>query len=366
MSARALIVGAGPAGLSAAMQLSTWCDSVEVVEARTRTALRHTGEHVPPAGLTSLTTLGFGDFLNDPDHQISSGVDSCWGHDSPAGKDYFFTPAGCGKNLRRNVFDAALIRAAELQGVTFTFSTRLVNIDKITDGYTATFRQNTKSQTRNFDLVIDATGRNARAARLLGAKVARVDDMVGITATLEGCEASEDIGRLCIEAIDGGWWYGVQFQNGELLCTFMTDAARVSAHPGGAFSLWQENLRKTRTLAPLAATGVPADDVQVFDASTQSVHDLDHDGFLAVGDAAIAFDPLSSWGITKGILDGHQAAKALQHDRNGQSDALARFRAQRRTQYQTYRQQHAAMYRAEQRWPQSEFWQSRQRVMAES
>jgi len=364
MSRRALIVGAGPAGLSAALHLAQWCDSTEVVEARPHSALRHTGEHLPPAGLAALTRLGFGPLLDDPRHQSSSGVSSAWGSEVPAGKEYFFTPSGCGRNLRREVFDAALIRAAEAQGVRIAFGTRLAALAKRADRFEATLRQGALAQMRDFDVVIDATGRNARAARLLGAQVRRVDDLVGISARIEACRRSDDAGRLYIEAVEGGWWYGVQFDTGTLLCTFMTDAARLSAHPGGAGGLWRDSLGQSRMLAPLAITGTPCPDLQVFDAATQSVSAPRADGFLAVGDAACAYDPLSSWGITKGMMDGHHGAEALRQHLRGHSDALARHRADRRAQYHSYHHQRTALYRAEHRWPQSQFWQARHRARA--
>lgn len=364
MTARALIVGAGPAGLSAAMQLATWCDGVEVVEARPRTALRHTGEHLPPAGLTYLATIGFADILSDPRHQTSSGVCSAWGADRFAEKDYFFTPAGQGKNLRRSVFDEALAQSVAKLGVTLRFSTRLVDVTAAFGRYEAILRDAVQTETRSYDILIDASGRNARAARLLGAKVDRVDDMVGICAQIDGCDPLDDIGRLYIEAVEGGWWYGVQFAEGQVLCTYMTDAVCVSRHPGGAIGLWQETLAKTGVLAPLVESGVHSNDIHVFDASTQTVQDQDLSGFLTVGDAAVAFDPLSSWGITKGMVDGHHGAQALQRERGGASGTLAQHKAERRAQFQDYRRQRKVMYRAEGRWPHSEFWQARQRSTA--
>jgi hypothetical protein len=163
-----------------------------------------------------------------------------------------------------------------------------------------------------------------------------------------------------VESIEDGWWYGVQFSDGTLLATFMTDLSQVRSHPERARGLWQVRLRQSKLLAPLASTGQWSGRLEIFDAATQVLECDAHDGFLAVGDAATAYDPLSSWGITKGLCDGHTGAEALARQRAGDSGAVAEHRNKQRRDFDSYRSRQLDFYRAETRWPVSPFWRSRQ------
>jgi flavin-dependent dehydrogenase len=83
--------------------------------------------------------------------------------------------------------------------------------------------------------------------------------------------------------------------------------------------------------------------------------------WLAVGDAAVAYDPLSSQGIVKALRAGIFAAYAIA-DRLDKADhrGLARYAHLVRREFASYRRQHAEYCGREQRWPQSRFWSRRQ------
>lgn len=360
MTVRALVVGAGPSGLAAAAQLTTWCDSVTVAEARSRTRQRHVGEHLPPAGVRLLSDLGMDNLLNDPNHGNSCGVCSAWGQAEWAEKSYFFSPSGAGVNLRRDVFDEALASHATAQGAELNFGTRLSHLIRHDAGFEAVLRGPAGQHSKTVDVVIDASGRQARAARLLGARVRRLDRLVGIVGRVHGTEPTEDTGKLYIEAVENGWWYAVQFEDGLLICAFMTDADVVGKAPGRASDLWHESLKTSRILPSLAEKGDWSGRVDVFDAASQQLSLPEVEGFTAVGDAACAYDPLSSWGIAKGLQDGQRSGAAMQACLSGNPDILKRLKAEKQAEFARFRQRHNQFYRSETRWPSSGFWRRRQ------
>jgi hypothetical protein len=185
---------------------------------------------------------------------------------------------------------------------------------------------------------------------------------VGITGRIEGSRPDDETGRVHVESVEQGWWYGVQFSDGVLLAALMTDGTTVQRHAARAPGLWFEQLRASRQLAPLAFGGRWSGSVDVFDASAQVLeHDPPH-GFLAVGDASAAYDPLSSWGIAKGLRDGTAGAEALIREREGDASAVARYRNAQHRDFETHRARQSDFYRAETRWPTSPFWRSRQGV----
>lgn len=363
MTCRALVVGAGVSGLSAAAALGTRCENVTVVEARSRGRGHRAGEHVPPAGLSEMALAGFSDLLSFDHHDSSLGVRSAWGEDTFVDKEYFMTTPGRGINLRRRHFDEALAVRAERSGAKLCFRSRLENLRLGSAGYVADVRGPLGSRTHHADVVVDATGRRAAAAGLLGVRPLRYDRLVGLVGRLTGCAEGEEVGRVQVESAEDGWWYGIQFSGGTLVAAYMTDASELPRHPGRALELWQSRLPQTRLLAPLAATGQWCGRVEVFDAATQLLTGETPAGFLAVGDAAAAYDPLSSWGITKAVCDGNGGAIALVRGHEGDESAVIEHRHRQRRDFEDHRSRQLEFYRAETRWPKSPFWCARQGVV---
>jgi flavin-dependent dehydrogenase len=80
---------------------------------------------------------------------------------------------------------------------------------------------------------------------------------------------------------------------------------------------------------------------------------------LAVGDAAIAFDPLYGQGVYKALQSGIRAAHALREHLAGNTSALAEYDEMLKRDYAQYLEFRHVFYRAEPRWPDSVFWQRR-------
>lgn len=365
MRPSALIAGAGPAGLSAAVTLADSCDRVLVVDARPHARRRRAGEHLPPAALTELAQLGLGELLDEPGHgarhEPSPGVRSAWGDDRYVDKEYYLTAPGRGLNLAREAFDAALVQRARSKGVDVQFATRLRALHRQGDGFVATISGPGGERTVRSAQIVDATGRAATPSRLLGATRHRADELIAIVGRITACRPLDEPGRVLVESAEHGWWYGVQFASGEVLAAFMTDSSLVRRHARHAHGLWLESLPQSRLLGPATHGGRWNGRVELFDACAQHLEHQAPAGFVAVGDAAAAFDPLSSWGITKGLRDGRDGALALEREHAGDPTALDAHRRAQRRAFDDHRTRQQEFYRAEQRWPTSPFWRARQR-----
>lgn len=355
-----MIVGGGPAGLVAASGLAAWCKSVTVIEARPRGGLRQPGEHLPPAGLRVLRAAGLASLLDDPRHGASPGVRSLWGEAEPLDRDYGLDLPARGLNLDRPAFDAALAGHAETKGVDLRFRTRLRRLERSARGFTAMIVGPEGADRLDVDLVVDASGRSAAAARALGARRERHDRLIGAAAMIVGVAPPDEPGRLHIEAVADGWWYAVTLPGRRLLACYMTDATTLRDHPGGVAALWRERLAASRLVAPLARGGREPDRVAVFDAATQRLGAVAAEGFVAVGDAALAFDPLSSWGIAKAVESGSAGAEALERAWRGDPSALGAHARHNGDAFARYQQTRREVYRTEERWPASPFWAMRQ------
>jgi flavin-dependent dehydrogenase len=83
-------------------------------------------------------------------------------------------------------------------------------------------------------------------------------------------------------------------------------------------------------------------------------------GWLAVGDAALACDPLSSQGMFNAFYSALMAANALRRALAGDPNALADYQRIIARVVDAYRENLAAYYSMESRWPASPFWARRQ------
>jgi flavin-dependent dehydrogenase len=89
---------------------------------------------------------------------------------------------------------------------------------------------------------------------------------------------------------------------------------------------------------------------------------LDHvagKNWLAVGDAAMALDPLSSQGVYNALQSGLIAAQAIDSALAGDVTAPQKYAASVEEDYDACLETRAYYYAAETRWPDSPFWQRR-------
>jgi flavin-dependent dehydrogenase len=83
------------------------------------------------------------------------------------------------------------------------------------------------------------------------------------------------------------------------------------------------------------------------------------DGWLAVGDAALAFDPLSSQGLFNALYTGLAGAEVLHRHLHGDGAALEDYRSELKRIQDTYTAHRVTWYGMERRWPDALFWRRR-------
>jgi len=81
--------------------------------------------------------------------------------------------------------------------------------------------------------------------------------------------------------------------------------------------------------------------------------------WLAVGDAAFAYDPISSYGITSALEGGYYAGNAIADKFAGKAEALPAYDYLISSAFKIYNEMYLHQYRQEQRWPEEQFWKRR-------
>jgi 2-polyprenyl-6-methoxyphenol hydroxylase-like FAD-dependent oxidoreductase len=84
--------------------------------------------------------------------------------------------------------------------------------------------------------------------------------------------------------------------------------------------------------------------------------------WLAVGDAAVSFDPISSQGLLNALFTGLAGAEAVERHLGGDAGSLASYTQLVREIRAIYQSNLRRCYLAEQRWPDVPFWRRRHQL----
>ena len=355
-----LILGGGPAGLVTAFRIVKGGGTAVVVERGRYDEIR-IGEHLPPEGVSLLRSAGFSGLGDDDAHLHSAGVNAWWGGDTPNYMDYLFHPVGHGLNLSRPHFDSSLAEQCRSAGVQLLTGARLTKIARAAGGWRAEVQLENRIQKYEPRLVVDATGPSAAFARVQGSSIEARDSQVGLIAFRASKAAVDPAGgRVVIESAEDGWWYFAPLSGGRCVCMFMTDADLLSATKGPALEHWESRMHRTLRLRSCVDEYPALTKFIVRSARSQRLDHMSGRAWVAVGDAAIAFDPLSSHGIAKGVEHGSQAAAAALAYLGGDHAALERLSDRFATEFADYEQIRLGYHAIEGRWPRAPFWRRRQ------
>jgi flavin-dependent dehydrogenase len=359
-----LIIGGGPAGLALALVLSRSGVLVWVAESSDYTEPR-IGEHLPPDGVQTLNSLVPDRPLSSAVHQTSSGVDAYWGGSAPSQMDYLFHPIGAGANLSRPTFDRDLAMSCRHAGATIALSAVLASAAWKRTHWAATLRLPSGSIELCPTLIVDATGRSASFARSQGATIVADDQQIAVVQFCSRRNAGESNagGRVLVEATENGWWYFAPLVSGNSVASYITDADMLPH--GGKRALrewWIDQVRSTdHVKAKVIDRHGSESGLLARWARSQRLSAASGKGWLAVGDAAYAFDPLASQGIAKGLEGARQSAEVVLRCLSGGEDLLRDHTHRVIEAYNEYRRMRSGYYLLETRWPSARFWHRRQR-----
>lgn len=332
--ARIVVAGGGPAGCAFAVVASRIGHDVVLLD-NGRRAATWPGESVPAGGGELIASV-FGPAVLEGS-AIAYGTAAAWGSEDLVANDFMAHWSGHGWHLDRAGFDEALRDVARAQGVEVVSA----HVSAI-GGHAGEWVVNDRWAA---EWLVDATGRAGSLAARLGSSARRCDDQVALIRTLvDG--GGERI--TTVESAEIGWWYSTPLPDGSRVIALVTDADLVGPDRGAT---WSRALAATRHMAAIAGPSVGDAGVVAFPAGTAYRDPIVGEGWLAVGDAAVCFDPLSSQGLITGIVMAARAATMLDRP-----DAWALDYASVLDEHLRAR---AEVLSTETRWPDAPFWARR-------
>jgi flavin-dependent dehydrogenase len=353
-----LVVGGGPAGLATAIALAEQNIAALVVERSGYDDVR-IGEHLQPSAVLQLRSIDSRSNLPLESHFASGGVEAYWGSQTPNYMDYFFHPGQQGLNLLRPRFDADLARACDLCGATVLRDASLTRVLRGTRDWEIDIAVGRKTRTQSVSIIVDATGRAAAFSRRQGAKILADDRQIAVVLLASDSHGGTNT-RSLVETVEIGWWYHAPLGPTRSICMLVTDddlSPRGTQSDLGAW--WLDQLGRTVQLVRRFRDAGPPQRLIVRSARSQRIDPACGTGWIAVGDAAMAFDPLASQGVAKALHHGKRAAGHIAAHLGGDTSALQRLALEFEREYAAYRATRADYYRLEKRWPGSVFWSRR-------
>jgi flavin-dependent dehydrogenase len=341
----ALVAGVGPAGALAARELAQVGFRVVIAGGVDATSPK-IGESLPGVGLRLLRSLRIDDAEFGTVHQRIGGNLFCWSSEDLDATDFFGNPDGPGWRLTRHRFDACLLSAAVAGGVTH-LPFHVDNVARIRGIWEARLKSDDVVMCR---WLVDATGRNSVLARKLG--VARMRDH-GLAALCSfGSPRRAVFDRTLIEAVPEGWWYGAVLPDGKGLLVLHVRPQDARA----ARQEWPEALDRTRFMQKFFPRLGFGEHVSVRDAGGSRLHSFYGSNWVACGDAAMSFDPLSSQGIYTAMYSGLSAAQAIAANEGGDVSALPNYARRLDGIGRVYKARLTSGYGLVRRWPDAPFW----------
>jgi flavin-dependent dehydrogenase len=324
----ACVLGAGPAAFSVAARLLDLGREVAIVD-RSVSVRPWGGESFTAAIRAPLAALGLWEAFAEADHVRGYERQVAWGGD-PLSESTIVQPGGHMWHVDRTRFDADLRQAVCRRDGIFLYSGKLRNIHRLATSWRLVLDQGAELTAR---YLVDATGRSRALAKRLGARITFHDRLIGLVGVGPADAGSFRVAAMMIQSTPFGWWYAAPVPQGRVVAVF-TDADL-------APPVVRQRLRP-----------VPANSVFT-DVPVEA-------GWLAVGDACVAHDPLCGWGVHRAMSSGIRAADAIDgHLCTGRASSLAAYRDHCRKQFEDYLAGLTRHYRKERRWPDAPFWARR-------
>ena len=354
MDTDVIIVGKGIAGLVVSLLLKRKNIPHILLDRSTSRKQIALGETLPPSALQLLQSLGLLDLFESNSLHRTHGYQSAWGSSLIADHNFFFhSPFQHGLKINKQSLEQAL------EGLTLE---NIIRFEKMTavrlmdQGITVELQNDRGPILVHGKCLVEATGRNRAVLKLLGIGNTEFDELTAYSCHLPRRDHPKIKHSVFVESFEHGWGI-VSRLSDEMQVMSLFSRRRVGIHKElKDYSRWSTILFRTAHLRHFLsdATGIR---VVGGDAGTSRATQLTGKCWLATGDAAIAFDPLSSHGITNAIYTAQRAVKAIVHHLSDADEKHFREYAESLSAiFATYLGTRYELYQRERRWPKAAFW----------
>lgn len=360
-----LIVGGGPAGASTTLSLLNYSNLKVTIVEQSDFSRTRVGEHVSASIFNLLDYMKIKKADFEPDSFIPVyATKAYWGSNQANSTHSIFTTEDSTYQLDREKFDLKLIEVASERGASIFPRSKCIEFKQLEDKTWQVLVNHPEQGkfTICAKYLVDASGRTGNVCRQVGAPSQKYDSLMGIGLFFERNKESLPFEQT-MEAAENGWWYAACLPDNKMVITFFTDADIISQHEIHTLNAWKEILQKTHHIKQfLQGVIALSEKPWVRNAQTQISNSTQIDRFIAIGDAAVSFDPISSMGIGFSISSACHAATHIRKELANESPANEIFQQDILRNFSQYLQLRKQFYQQEKRWASSLFWKRRREV----
>lgn len=339
------VIGAGPAGSTFAARMAQLGHRVHLIE-RAAFPRSHLGESLSPGVLALLESTGAREVVEAAGFLRVRSVKVAWGSDTQIRED----AREQGLLVDRGFFDQLLLARAQALGVTVLQPAHVVHCESISQGWTITIDHAGQRQQMRADFLADARGRGA------GKKQRHAPATLALYGYWRGrnlpSQPRIEAGRDC-------WYWGVPLPDDTYNTLVFVDAKN-SRTASTLETRFHELLAESSLMVGCSAS--LAGPVLASDATPYLAAEFITANSIALGDAALALDPISSSGVQKAIqsaLAGAVVVNTLLCKPSRHEAAMQFYKSSLRGASERHRRWAGSHYAtASLRW-QSDFWQQR-------
>lgn len=347
------IVGAGPAGAAAAIALAS-SHRVLLVDHPSKVP-RPAGETLPGAGRRLLTDLGvWEEFIAGP-HAPCHARGSRWGASQLQEMDALRDPDGPAWRIDRPHLESLLRATARDRGAHV-----VTGKAHATPGGSRPWHldiSGPRPQTLTSTLVIEAAGRGSRAVEHADSHRSVQDRLICAWTTVRLRHPAPAM--TYVESAPDGWWYTIPLDQDRRLIAFYTEP-QPDLIRSLASGLKRAAGRSPSLMVQLADSDLDtAQSVQFCAAGSGRLRATAGPKWLAIGDAAMTFDPLSSQGLFHALYSGCTCVASVERLLAGEDDGPTQVEALTEPIWTQYLIGAANYYGMERRWSGRPFWQTR-------
>lgn len=366
------IIGGGPSGSSAGLTLlKRQGIRVALIEKSDYSEYR-VGETLSPGIRAMLEYLGVWDEFNRTQQLSSFSSSAAWGSEELSTLDYLFTLHGSGWALDRSKFDQMLAHSFQSKGGQLLINTSVSAIEEqveehqVQNGWLLKLKNNRSGQESSLrcKFLIDASGRRSFLSRKLNLARVQHDKLVGIGSIVQLAEGHGLTASVQVEACDYGWWYRAPIPGNRLSVVLMIDSDLAKTLKLKDRNKWLDLLKQARLTFSGLESAESFGDICVYPAHTAKLKHSGGSNWVAVGDAAVSHDPLSSSGIPNAIGTGVHGAVVAVDSLFAQGLMLENYQQAVQHDFISYLKTYWNYYSRETRWPDSVFWRRRNQVLA--
>jgi len=356
-----IIIGGGPSGIATSLILTSRGVSNCVIEAELE-PVRKFGEAIPPNAKPLLKKMGIMHLIDNPKHISYYGNKSCWGSNILEQKEFLKEIYGHGYLLDRLYFEKQLRQHIKINSGILLEGYKLKKLVRNNTGIEVTIVNNKQSSKLIAEYIVDATGRKASVCKQLGIIKKNLDTQFTVSFKAELLNSIQS--QINVEATENGWWYVAPQHNNELTIMFFT-LQELLPEKKLLASFIRKELKNSMHISKLTEiANIDYDTLKVIPSGTSRLDIPYGDDWIAVGDAAFSYDPISSYGITSALASGFYAGHALASNLLKEENAMKTYRYVVENAFQAYMEKISAHYALENRWKDSPYWKNRFQIVA--